>query len=72
MDAINTLKKIVKTRSMADVNFDNGTSFPVDLTTANALLKAYNQLGTQEKKKFERMLNKGPKNFMALVDFAFG
>ena len=66
---LKALEQIVNKQSKKRIKFDNGSSLSVDVQTANILLNAYDTV--RDKDKFERMLNKGPQNFMKLVDFAW-
>jgi hypothetical protein len=63
------LEKIVKTKSAGQVKFKNGKKQKIDLFSASAVLNAYKQLNTANKKKVEGMLS-DQKKFMQFVSFA--
>jgi len=67
---LDTLKNIVKTKSMKAVKFDDKKSMKVDMTTANILLKVYDALNNANKDKVAMMMNKDKASFMKIVDFA--
>ena len=63
------LEKIVKTKSAGQVKFKNGKKQKIDLFSASAVINAYKQLNTANKKKVEGMLA-DQKKFMQFVSFA--
>ena len=63
------LEKIVKTKSAGDVKFKNGKKQKIDLFSASAVVNAYKQLNTANKKKVEGMLADQGK-FKQFVSFA--
>lgn len=63
------LEKIVKTKSAGEVKFKNGKKQKVDLFSASAVVNAYKQLNTVNKKKVEGMLADQGK-FKQFVSFA--
>tara|TARA_R110000787_G_scaffold285833_1_gene402453 strand:- start:350 stop:976 length:627 start_codon:yes stop_codon:yes gene_type:complete len=63
------LEKIVKTKSMGEVKFKDGKKQKIDLFSASAVLNAYKQLNTANKKKVEGMLADQGK-FKQFVSFA--
>ena len=66
---ISDLEKIVKTKSMGEVKFKDGKKQEIDLFSASAVLNAYKQLNTVNKKKVEGMLADQGK-FKQFVSFA--
>jgi ribosomal protein S15P/S13E len=70
-EVIDDLKKILKDKSMDEVTLSNGDKLDVDIQTANILLKIYDALSGQNKKKFVDALNKNEKMFMKMLDFAY-
>lgn len=68
---LDTIKNIVKNKSMKAVKFDDKKSMKVDMTTANILLKVYDALNKDNKEKVAVMMNKDKASFMKIVDFAF-
>jgi hypothetical protein len=70
MNVLDQLKEIVSTKQRAKVTFQNGAKLMVDTFTASAILSAYNMMSDQNKSKFERMVNKGPQNFMKIMDLS--
>lgn len=70
-EVIDDLKKILKDKSMDEVTLSNGDKLDVDVQTANVLLKIYDALSSQHKKKFADALNKNEKMFMKMLDFAY-
>ena len=71
-DAMDTLKQIVKDKSIKNVKFQKG-NMKVDLTTASAILQVYNSLKQPAvKKKLERMVNYSPQSLRTVANFAFG
>jgi len=63
------LEKIVKTKSAGQVKFKNGKKQKIDLFSASAVINAYKQLNTANKKKVEGMLADQGK-FKQFVSFA--
>jgi hypothetical protein len=63
------LEKIVKTKSMGEVKFKDGKKQKIDLFSASAVLNAYKQLNTVNKKKVEGMLADQGK-FKQFISFA--
>ena len=63
------LEKIVKTKSAGQIKFKNGKKTKIDLFSASAVLNAYKQLNTANKKKVEGMLADQGK-FKQFVSFA--
>jgi hypothetical protein len=63
------LEKIVKTKSAGQVKFKNGKKQKIDLFSASAVLNAYKQLNTANKKKVEGMLA-DPNKFKQFISFA--
>ncbi len=63
------LEKIVKTKSAGQIKFKNGKKTKVDLFSASAVVNAYKQLSTANKKKVESMLA-DPSKFKQFVSFA--
>jgi len=63
------LEKIVKTKSMGEVKFKDGKKQKIDLFSASAVINAYKQLNTANKKKVEGMLADQGK-FKQFVSFA--
>ena len=63
------LEKIVKTKSAGDIKFKNGKKQKIDLFSASAVINAYKQLNTANKKKVEGMLADQGK-FKQFVSFA--
>ena len=63
------LEKIVKTKSAGQVKFKDGKKQKIDLFSASAVINAYKQLNTANKKKVEGMLS-DQKKFMQFVSFA--
>jgi len=63
------LEKIVKTKSAGQVKFKDGKKQKIDLFSASAVINAYKQLNTANKKKVERMLDDQGK-FKQFVSFA--
>ena len=63
------LEKIVKTKSAGNVKFKNGKKMKIDLFSASAVVNAYKQLNTANKKKVEGMLADQGK-FKQFVSFA--
>ena len=71
-DAMDTLKQIVKDKSIKNVKFQKG-NMKVDLKTASAILQVYNSLKQPAvKKKLERMVNYSPQSLRTVANFAFG
>ena len=71
-DAMDSLKQIVKDKSMKNIKFQKG-NMKVDLTTASAILQVYNSLKQPAvKKKLERMVNYSPQSLRTVANFAFG
>ena len=68
---LDTIKSIVKNKSANAVKFDDKKSLKVDMQTANVLLKVYDALNPDNKKKVEAMMNKDKASFMKIVDFAW-
>jgi hypothetical protein len=66
---ISDLEKIVKTKSAGQVKFENGKKTKIDLFSASAVINAYKQLNTANKKKVEGMLADQGK-FKQFVSFA--
>ena len=66
---ISDLEKIVKSKSMGEIKFKNGKKQKVDLFSASAVVNAYKQLSTANKKKVEGMLSDQGK-FKQFVSFA--
>ena len=69
MDA---LKDIVDNKCAKSVNFGNGKSIKIDMTSANAMLNLHKKLNDQNKKKMEDKIEQSPEMFMKLMDVAFG
>jgi polyhydroxyalkanoate synthesis regulator phasin len=69
---IDTLKQIVKDKSMMPVKFKNGGSMKVDLTTASMILSLMDKLSSQNKSKLETMINKDKASFGKVLDFMHG
>jgi hypothetical protein len=63
------LEKIVKTKSAGQIKFKDGKKKKIDLFSASAVLNAYKQLNTANRKKVEGMLA-DQKKFMQFVSFA--
>jgi len=63
------LEKIVKTKSAGQVKFKDGKKQKIDLFSASAVINAYKQLNTANKKKVEGMLADQGK-FKQFVSFA--
>ena len=63
------LEKIVKTKSAGQIKFKDGKKKKIDLFSASAVINAYKQLNTANKKKVEGMLS-DQKKFMQFVSFA--
>jgi len=63
------LEKIVKTKSAGDIKFKNGKKQKIDLFSASAVINAYKQLNTANKKKVEGMLADQGK-FKQFISFA--
>lgn len=68
---IDDLKSIVKSKSMKEVKFADGTKMKVDMTTASAMTKVHDALNSANKKKFADAINKNQTMFMKMADFAF-
>jgi hypothetical protein len=69
-DVLDSLKKIVSSKTSDYVKFDDGRKLKVDLFTAAALTKVYDAVTDSNKDKMKDMLNAGSAKFMKLVDFA--
>jgi hypothetical protein len=69
-DVLDSLKKIVSSKTADYVKFDDGRKLKVDLFTASALTKVYDAVEGSNKEKMKDMLNAGSAKFMKLVDFA--
>ena len=63
------LEKIVKTKSAGQVKFKDGKKQKIDLFSASAVINAYKQLNTANKKKVEGMLADQGK-FKQFISFA--
>ena len=63
------LEKIVKTKSAGQIKFKDGKKKKIDHFSASAVINAYKQLNTANKKKVEGMLS-DQKKFMQFVSFA--
>ena len=63
------LEKIVKTKSAGQIKFKDGKKQKIDLFSASAVINAYKQLNTANKKKVEGMLADQGK-FKQFVSFA--
>lgn len=68
---IDDLKSIVKTKSMKEVKFADGTKMKVDMTTASAMTQVHDALNSANQKKFADAINKNQTMFMKMADFAF-
>jgi hypothetical protein len=68
---IDDLKSIVKSKSMKEVKFADGTKMKVDMTTASAMTQVHDALNSANKKKFADAINKNQTMFMKMADFAF-
>jgi len=68
---VNDLEKIVKSKSMGEVEFADGDTMKVDMQSANVMLKVYEALNSSNKKKFADAINKDETMFMKMMDFAW-
>lgn len=68
---IDDLKKIVSSKTRADVKFSDGNRLKVDMTTASTLLKLHDSLNSKNQQTFANAVNKDETGFMKMVDFAF-
>ena len=73
-DVMDTLRKIVKDKQMQKVKFKNGKSMRIDLTTASAIVQAFDKRikNASTKKKFADAIEKDPDSFMKMMDVALG
>lgn len=69
-DVLDSLKKIVSSKTADYVKFDGGRKLKVDLFTAGALVKVYDAVEKTNQEKMRKMLNAGSTQFMKLVDFS--
>jgi len=71
---MDTLRKIVKNKQMQKVKFKNGKSMRIDLTTASAIVNAFDKRikNASTKQKFADAIEKDPNSFMKMMDLALG
>ena len=71
---MDTLRKIVKDKQMQKVKFKNGKSMRIDLTTASAIVQAFDKRikNASTKQKFADAIEKDPDSFMKMMDVALG
>lgn len=71
---MDTLRKIVKDKQMQKVKFANGKTMRVDMTTAAAMVNAYDKRikNASTKQKFADAIEKDPSSFMKMMDVAMG
>ena len=71
---MDTLRKIVKDKQMQKVKFKNGKSMRIDLTTASAIVNAFDKRikNASTKQKFADAIEKDPNSFMKMMDLALG
>lgn len=70
LDVIEQLREVVRTKQRAKIKFQNGSTMLVDIFSASAILSAHQYMVGTNKEKFERMLNRGPQNFLKVLDFS--
>ena len=73
-NVMDTLRKIVKDKQMQKVKFKNGKSMRIDLTTASAIVQAFDKRikNASTKQKFADAIEKDPDSFMKMMDVALG
>ena len=71
---MDTLRKIVKDKQMQKVKFKNAKSMRIDLTTASAIVNAFDKRikNASTKQKFADAIEKDPNSFMKMMDLALG
>jgi F0F1-type ATP synthase epsilon subunit len=69
-DLLSDLKQISSTGKSQKVNLSGG-SLDVDKDTATMLLKTYEKLNDQSRKKMLKLLNKSAYDFMKIVNFGW-
>jgi hypothetical protein len=71
---MDTLRKIVKDKQMQKVKFKNGKSMRIDLTTASAIVNAFDKRikNASTKAKFADAIEKDQASFMKMMDVALG
>lgn len=67
---IDSLRKIVKTKSAMPVKFADGQTTKVDMFTASAMVKVHDALKKDNQTKFADAINKNEQMFMKMMDFA--
>ena len=68
---IEDVERIVNTKTLGNVKFDDGTSLDVDTFTASMVLKIYNALSSSSKMKCKEMINKNRTNFQKLINMGW-
>ena len=68
---IEDVERIVNTKTLGNVKFDDGTSLDVDTFTASMVLKIYNALSSSSKMKCKEMINKNRLNFQKLISMGW-
>lgn len=71
---MDTLRKIVKDKQMQQVKFQNGKKMRIDLTTASAIVNAFDKRikNASTKEKFAAAIEKDENSFMKMMDLALG
>ena len=71
---MDTLRKIVKDKQMQQVKFENGKKMRIDLTTASAIVNAFDKRikNASTKEKFAAAIEKDENSFMKMMDLALG
>jgi len=70
-DVVDQLRSVVKKKKESDIKFKSGTSVPIDPESANIILKTFDTLNSNNKKKMQDNMNKDTKSFLKILDFAF-
>lgn len=68
---IDQLKSITTSKKDNKVKLEDGSTVDVDPISASAIVKTYNALNGQNKKKMEDSLSKDEVSFVKILDFAF-
>jgi len=71
---MDTLRKIVKDKQMQKVKFKNGKTMRIDMTTASAIVNAFDKRikNASTKAKFADAIEKDQESFMKMMDVALG
>ena len=69
-NVLNDLQTIVGRNQMGSVNFQDGKSMKVDLTTASTILSVQGALNKNNQKKMAEALSKNAAGFMKMAKFA--